>query len=131
MTAELQRETHKAEPTTLVYLCAESLSRAGFSFCCFFFAIFGRRGGFQRAQKPVGDGGDFVNRSLERRFIGLGRLVESGDLSYKLERSSLNFFSSYWRVKVEKRFDVSAHLSILMICFAAWTGPSADMIRTM
>src|SRR5438270_14068985 len=66
-------------------LRAESLRRAGFSFCGFFFAVLGRGGGFQGAQQPVCNGSNVVNRSLEGCFIGLGWLIETRDLSYKLE----------------------------------------------
>ena len=45
-------------------LGAESFRSACLGFCSFFFAVFWRRGGLQRAKKPVGNGRDFMNRSL-------------------------------------------------------------------
>jgi hypothetical protein len=99
-------------------LCAESFSCAGTRFGGFFFTVFGRRGGFQRAEQPVCSGGYFVNRNKERCFIGLRRFVKTGDLPYELEGRSLNFPGGDWRVKVKKRLDVSAHVLILrdLVC---------------
>jgi hypothetical protein len=99
-------------------LRAESFRCAGPRFGGFFFAVFGRRGGFQGAEQPVRDGGYFIDRSEKSFLIGLRRFVEAGDLSYELQRSSLDFVGGDGRIKVEKRFDVSAHLLILMDGFA-------------
>jgi hypothetical protein len=108
-------------------LCAESFSCAGTRFGGFFFTVFGRRGGFQRAEQPVCGGGYFVNRNKERCFIGLRWFVKTGDLPYELEGRSLNFLGGDWRVKVKKRLDVSAHLLILMDWFAALFRGSAEI----
>jgi len=99
-----------AKMTVLGFLGAESLGGASARFGGFFFTVLGRRGGLKRTEQPVGDGGNFVYGCLERLLIGLGRLVEAGDLSYKLQRCGMHFFIGNWRIKVEKRLDVSAHL---------------------
>src|ERR1035441_2699171 len=80
-------------------LCLRSLVRA----------VLGRSSGFERAEKASRNAGDFIDGSVEGRFVWLRRLVEAADLSDKLERGGLNFFLSDRRVKVEEGFDVSAH----------------------
>lgn len=90
-------------------LCSEPLCGACPCFGGFLFAILGWRCSFKRTQKPVGDGGDVANRCLKRRLVGLGGLVEAGNLPYELERCSLDFFLCHRRIKVEKRLDISAH----------------------
>jgi hypothetical protein len=100
-------------------LRAESLRCSRLRFGGFFLAVFGRRSGFQRTEKPVCSGGYFVNRNKERCFVGLRRFVKTGDLPYELEGRSLDFPGGDWRVKVKKSLDISAHLLILMDWFAA------------
>jgi hypothetical protein len=59
--------------------------------------------------KSAGDAGDFIDRGLERGFVGLRRLVKTADFPYELERSRTNFVGCDRWVEVEKRFDISAH----------------------
>src|SRR5438270_13741058 len=50
-------------------LRAESFRCSRLCFGGFLFTILGRRGGFQRAEQPVRNGGDVINRSQEGLFI--------------------------------------------------------------
>src|ERR1035441_667367 len=88
-----------------------SKSLCGASLCLrrFLFAVLGHSSRFERAEKASRNAGDFIDGSVERRFVRLRWLVEAADLSDKLERGSLDFFLSDRRVKVEEGFDVSAH----------------------
>src|SRR6267142_1130576 len=87
----------------------EALGGADLGFGGFVFAVAGGGGGFERPQKAHGSGGDLVDYGVEGFFVGLGRLVETGDFPDKLERSGAHFFGSNGRVDVKERFDVSAH----------------------
>ena len=61
-------------------------------------------------QEAPRDPGYFLDRVKKRGFIRLGRLVETGDFPYELQRSSADFFVSDWRIEIEERFYISAHL---------------------
>ena len=58
---------------------------------------------------------NLVDRSQERTFVSLGRLVEAADLPDELQRSSPNLFVSCWRIEVEQGSDVSAHSQSLRL----------------
>src|SRR6185312_4135067 len=51
-----------------------------------------------------------VDRSLERLFVNLRRLIEAADLAYELQRRRLNLFRRSRRIEVEKHLDISAHV---------------------
>jgi hypothetical protein len=55
------------------------------------------------------DLGYFIDSSEERDLICFRRFVKTADFSHELERSILNFFGGYGRIKVEKRLDIPAH----------------------
>jgi hypothetical protein len=74
-----------------------------------FLAILGGRVSFEGGEKAGGNAGDFIDGGLKHAFVGFGRLVETADLSHKLERSGSNLFLGYGRIEVEKSFDVPAH----------------------
>ena len=60
-------------------------------------------------EKLGGSGGDFLDGGEEGGFVGLGRLVEAGDLADELERGGADFVGSDGRLEIEKRFDAAAH----------------------
>jgi hypothetical protein len=62
-------------------------------------------------KKVGGNVGYVVHRVLKGRFIALGGLVKAADFSDELERRCPNLFVGDWRLKVEKRFDIPAHIS--------------------
>src|SRR5262245_8677726 len=69
------------------------------------------RAGLERVQQSAGDLGNFLNRAVERGFVGLGGLVEAADFSHKLERGGANFVFSNGRREIKQVFDISAHKS--------------------
>src|SRR5437588_2223148 len=90
-------------------LGAKSFCRPSFCLCGLFLPILRRGAGFERTKKPHRDTGNFIDCRQKRIFISFRRFIETGYLSHKLERSISNFFVSDERVKVEKRFNISAH----------------------
>ncbi len=56
------------------------------------------------------DSSDLIDGGNERSFIRFRRLVEPGDFSHELERGRAHLFWSDGRIKIEKRFDIPAHV---------------------
>ena len=54
--------------------------------------------------------GDLSDRSREREFVCLRRLIEAADFSHELKRGGTNLLIGDWRIEIEKNFDVPAHL---------------------
>lgn len=94
---------------------SKSLLSSGSGFSSFFFAIPCWRGGLQCLEQSNGARRNFVDCCMERRFVRARRLVESGNLSYELDRCIPNFIGSNGWVEVEKVLYVSAHIAILML----------------
>jgi len=90
---------------------AEADGSARLGFGGFFFAVLGRSGGFERAEKTGGDFGNFLDRGLEGGFVGFRGLGEAADFAHELERGGADFVVGYRRIEVKKRSDVSAHRS--------------------
>src|SRR4029077_2567476 len=90
-------------------LGSEPLGGARFRLRCLFFTVLRSSCGFERMQETAGDRRDFVDGRLERRFIGLRRLVEAADLAHELQRGGADLFVGDRRIEVEKNSDVSAH----------------------
>src|ERR1700691_899859 len=88
---------------------AEADGGAGFGFGSFFFATLWRGVGGECVEEAAGGCADFFDCGLEGGFVGLGGLVEAGDLADVLERGCANFFRGDGRFEVEEGFDVSAH----------------------
>ena len=80
----------------------------------FFFTVPGWRAGLERLEQSLRACGDFVDRCIERGFVRARWLIESGDLSHKLERCIPNFIGCDRRVEVEQVLYVAAHIPILM-----------------
>ncbi len=57
------------------------------------------------------DSSDLVDSSNERSFIRFRRLVEPGDFSHELERGRAHLFGGDGPIKIEKRFDIPAHVN--------------------
>lgn len=93
---------------------SKSLLSACSGLSSFFFAIPGWRGGLERLEQSLRACGDFVDRCIERGFVRARWLIESGDLSYELERCIPNFIGCDRRVEVEQVLYISAHIAILM-----------------
>jgi hypothetical protein len=93
---------------------AESLGGAGFGLGGLFFAVLGRRGGFERPEQMGRDASHFLDRCQERSLVRLGRLGETADLSHELQRRRPNFIVRNRRIKIEKCLDVSAHFGLLL-----------------
>src|SRR5712675_1361248 len=66
--------------------------------------------GMQRRQKAVRRVGDLRDRAVERRLVGLRRLVEAGQFSHELQRGGLDFVLGRGRLEIEQSLDVAAHL---------------------
>lgn len=94
---------------------SKSLLSSGSGFSSFFFAIPCWRGGLQCLEQSNGARRNFVDCCMEHRFVRARRLVESGNLSYELDRCIPNFIGSNGWVEVEKVLYVSAHIAILML----------------
>jgi hypothetical protein len=88
---------------------AESLCSSSLCLCGFFFSILRRRVRLKGIEKTVRDTGYFIDCGQKRWLICFRRLRETADFSHELQRSGANFFLSYGRIEVEKRFDVPAH----------------------
>ena len=88
---------------------AEPFSSASFGLGGLFFAVLRRRGGLERVQQPSRDTSHLVDRGEKRGFVGLGRLVEPGDLSYKLDGGRANLLVGNRWIEVEECFDIPAH----------------------
>src|SRR5688572_15172776 len=65
--------------------------------------------GYEGIQQLAGDDGNSLNCFIERRLVGLRRLVEARQLSYELQSRGLDFFLRRRWIKVEQGFDVSTH----------------------
>jgi hypothetical protein len=91
-------------------LRAGSFCETSFRFCCFYFPVPGRGIGFERAEKPSGGFGDFIEGSNERAFVCFRWFVEAADFPHELKGSISNLFRSDGRFEIEKDFDVPAHL---------------------
>jgi hypothetical protein len=87
----------------------ESRCAARARFRGFFFSISWRRVRFEGTDEAHRDGGDVVNRGLERAFICLGGLVKAADLPDELQRSGANLIGRDRWIEVEQRSDISAH----------------------
>jgi hypothetical protein len=55
----------------------------------------------QRLEKPRRDGGNIIDGSQERGFVGLGRLIKTADFPYELKRGSPNLVGCYRWIEVE------------------------------
>jgi|GraSoi2013_115cm_1033766.scaffolds.fasta_scaffold436686_1 hypothetical protein len=75
----------RASAAAFVRLAAESHRGASFRFCRLLFSILCWCVRFKRMDKASRDGSYFVDRGQERNFVGLRRLVESGDFPDELE----------------------------------------------
>jgi hypothetical protein len=95
----------------LISSSTKSCRRASFRFGRYFLAILGRRSGFERMNQTSRHSGYFVHSRQKCGFVGLGRLVKTGNLSHELQRRSSYLISRDRRNKIEKGFDVSAHFS--------------------
>src|SRR5262245_40735074 len=67
------------------------------------------RVGLQGEQEFSCCGGDFVDRTIERRGIRLRRPVEAGKLAHELQRRGADFLLGCRRVEIEQCLDVAAH----------------------
>src|SRR5882672_6430827 len=76
-------------------------------------AILRRRRRRQRIDQATSDVGHLVDGTIERGLVRLRWRVESAQLADELQRRRADFFLSRRRIEIEKRFDVSAHLSFL------------------
>src|SRR5260370_40298154 len=69
-------------------------------------AVACRRMRVQRGEQPPRCSGDFLDRTIERRLVGLRRLVEAGQLAHELQRGGLDFILGRRRLEIEQRLDV-------------------------
>ena len=94
----------------LPQLSAKSFKRTSSGFRRFFLPILGRSRRFERMKQASGDGGNLVDGCEERAFVGLRRLIQAADFSDELERGCSNLLRSDWRIEIEERLDIPAHL---------------------
>lgn len=88
---------------------AEAGGGAGASFGGFGFAIAMRRGSFEPGEQARRNMGDGVNGGVEGGFVGFGGMVHAGDFADELEGSGADFVRRDRGIKIEERFDVTAH----------------------
>jgi hypothetical protein len=88
---------------------AEPRRGKSFRFCRFFSPILRWCVRFEGMNETTRDLGYFIDSSLERGLVCLRRFVKAADFSHELERSILNLFGGYGRIKIEKRLDIPAH----------------------
>ncbi len=67
------------------------------------------RGSLERLEKLCGDRGDFIDGRFEGGFVGLGRLMKTGDFADELAGCGADIVRSDWRFEIEERFDAAAH----------------------
>src|SRR5215510_16276112 len=60
----------------------------------------------QRRQKPPCGLTDLLDRTVERRLIGLRRLVEAGEFSHELQRGGVDLVLGRGRLEIEQCLDV-------------------------
>jgi len=65
--------------------------------------------GVQGVQEPPRRFGHLFHRAVERRFVGLRRLVEAGKLSNELQRRGLDLVLGRRRLEIELGLDIAAH----------------------
>jgi hypothetical protein len=53
---------------------------------------------------------DLLDSKIERRFVDLGWSVEAAELAHELQGGCTDLIILGWRLEVEQRFDVSAHI---------------------
>src|SRR5262245_30578950 len=75
-----------------------------------FFPVTRRGGRHKRVDQPSRNSRDIIHRAVERHLVCLRRLRESRQLTDELNRRGANLLVSRRRIKVEERFDVSAHI---------------------
>src|SRR5438105_2094273 len=63
----------------------------------------------QRGQQATGGFRNFLDGTLERRFVGLRGLVEAGKLAHELQRRGMDFILTRRRIEINQRLDVAAH----------------------
>src|SRR5438132_11365717 len=73
-------------------------------------AVPGLRVGDERVQEVSRHRGHLRDGAIDRGIIGPGRLAESRDLPYELERGISDLHVGGGRVEVEQRLDVAAHV---------------------
>src|ERR1700676_1176519 len=93
----------------------ESFDGARFRLRRLFVAISRGRSGLERVKQTGRDARYFIDRSDEHTFIRLRRFVEAADFPHELQRGGTNLFLGYWRLEIEKRFDIPAHCGDLEI----------------
>src|SRR5262245_45080422 len=84
----LRRGTQSSQesgPGPQLALSSESFRGASSGLGGLFLTILRRRSGFERSKKTGRDSRNFLDSSLKRGFVRLGRLVETTNLSHKLE----------------------------------------------
>jgi hypothetical protein len=88
---------------------AKAYGCASFCFRGFFFAVFGRRGCFERVEKTEGDPGDFVDGFEENGLVCFGWFGETADLSHELKGGGSHLLFGDGRIEVKQGFYVPAH----------------------
>src|SRR5271165_7067928 len=73
----------------------------------------------QRGQEAPGCFRNLLDRAVECRFIGLRRLVETGELSHELQRGGVDLILGRRRLEIEQRLDVAAHYSSCSFIYLA------------
>ena len=66
----------------------------------------------QRFQKPPAGSRHFFHAAIERRLIGLGRLVKPADLAHELQRRRVQFLPRNRLPCPPQNFDATAHLPL-------------------
>jgi len=78
----------------------------------FFLTISRRRARPQRSDQPLGDGSDFFDRCLKRRFVDARRPGGAAQFPDKLKRRRADFVIGGRRFEIRQSLDVPAHAII-------------------
>ena len=68
----------------------------------------------ERVKHFLRGGGDTLDGEVERFRICFGRSVEAGQLSNELQRRGLYLVRGCGRIEIEKCFDISTHISLIL-----------------
>src|SRR5436853_6709068 len=90
--------------------CPEPFGGSSAGARSFDLAVPGFRVGDERVQEVSGHRGHLRDGAIDRGLIGPGRLAESRDLPYELERGISDLHVGGGRVEVEQRLDLPAHV---------------------
>src|SRR5579872_1909334 len=80
-------------------------------------------------------GAHFVDRTIECRLVGAGRLGKAAELAHELQRRGADLFFGRRRLEIEQRSDTAAHDALstyeLDAATGSWPAAAAGCRRAM